>query len=76
MVGHSYHFLVMFHKKHRVAGIAQALHRVFHQLYVMIMQTCAGFVENVEHIRKRRVDVLGYLASLRLATRKRTYPTV
>ena len=76
MVGHSYHFLVMFHKKHRVAGIAQALHRVFHQLYVMIMQPCAGFVENVEHIRKRRVDVLGYLASLCLATRKRTYPTV
>ena len=37
----------------------------------MIVETHAGFVQNVHHVRQRRVDVFGDLAALRLAARER-----
>ena len=60
----------MLHQKHRVPGVAEPQHRALHELDVAVVQAHAGFVQNVQHIRKRRVDVLRNLAALRLAATK------
>ena len=59
--------LVVLHEDDRVAVIFELLHRLLHQQDVVVVETHAGFVEDVHHVGKGRVDVFGDLATLRLA---------
>ena len=72
VVGHADHLLMVLHEQHRVARIAQPLHGVLHELYVVVVQARAGFVEDVEYVGERRVDVFGNLASLCFTARECT----
>ena len=76
MVGHANHLLMVLYKKYGVARITQPLDGTLHQLDIVIVETRAGFVEDIQHIGERGVDVLGNLATLRLATRERSHTTI
>ena len=71
VVGNAYHLLVMLDEQHGVAMVAKLAYRLLEQGDVVVVEANAGFVEDVEHIRERRVDVLGNLASLGLAPAER-----
>ena len=76
VVGHADHLLMVLHEQHRVARIAQPLHGMLHELYVVVVQARAGFVEDVEYVGERRVDVFRNLAPLCLASRQRAHAAV
>ena len=70
------HFLVMLYQQHRVAGIAQPLHGAFHPLDVAVMQAHAGFVQDIQDVRERGIDVFGNFTALGLAAGKGAHRTV
>jgi len=76
VVGQANHLAVVLDEQDGVARITQAAHRVFHLLDVVVMQARAGFVQDVEDVGQRRVDVLGNLAALRLAARQGSHGAV
>ena len=53
IVGQTYHLFVVLHQQDGVAMVAQALNRMFHQFDIVVVKTCTGFVEYVEHITQR-----------------------
>ena len=76
VVGNLDYLLVVLDEDDGVAVVLQFLHRLLHQQYVVVVQTHAGLVEDVHHVREGRIDVFGYLAALCLAAREGAYGAV
>ena len=73
VVGNADHLAVMLDEQHRVARVTQAANRVFHLLDIVVVQTRAGLIQDIEHVGKRRVDVFGNFAALGLTAREGTH---
>lgn len=49
------------------AVVFKFLHRALHQQYVVVVESDAGFVEDVHDVGEWRVDVFGYATALSLS---------
>ena len=68
VVGVFHHLLVMFHHDDGVSYVAQCLERTDEAAVVALVQTDAGFVEDIQHVDQLGADLGGQSYALALAS--------
>ena len=59
--------LVVLHHQHRIALVAQSLHRLQQPLVVTLMQSDAGLIQDIKHTHQPRANLRGQTNALGLA---------